>query len=110
MIMKVVEVKWRDACYEKELTPLDIILDMGGLIRYNIGYLIQEDESGIVIVFGQIDFHNDKKAYEHVMIIPRAMIIRVETLRNILSNGTTEPKKRPISPISPDPDINVSIS
>lgn len=80
--MKQIEVVWLDACCEEGPVPLDAIDDMEELIRRNIGYLVREDKERITIASGVIyNFHNDKDAYEHVMIIPRAMIIETELLR-----------------------------
>ena len=83
MTVKIVEVEWRDACCEEGPMPLEAIEGMLGLTRYNIGYLVQESRSGVIIASGQIEnFHNDKEAYEHVTIIPWGMIIKIETLRS----------------------------
>ena len=79
--MDIVEITWLDACCEEanvEETYLDAMLPME---RKNTGYLYSSRTDYLILVSGEIhNVEKDLRMYDHSLLIPTGMVVKIEHL------------------------------
>ena len=79
--MDIVLVTWVDAVLEDEHVGFDCAKHLAPLKRYNIGYLLVDNDDFITLLFGTIEnCYKGNTAADKVLTIPRGMIVKIEQL------------------------------
>ena len=79
--MKLVEVSWLDAGFEATNMELEQAKQLTPKFRKNAGYLIEENDSKLILCFGFIeDREHQKTIYDGVLVIPRGWVEKVKKL------------------------------
>jgi len=77
--MKIVEIDWLDAGCERSSMPIEQVKKLVPMPRSNVGYLVYQDKTKVVISFGRIEDSNiDHVAFEDNLVIPKSMIVKIK--------------------------------
>ena len=79
MIEKVVLVKWLDAGCESTQLNEASAKKVSPMPRENVGYLLEDNEEKVVVVFGIIA-DGDHRVYDQTLVIPRGIVLEVKEL------------------------------
>ena len=79
--MKLVEVIWLDAGFETTQMDLEQAKQLTPMVRKNAGYLIENTDSKIILVFGTVeDKEHQKTVYDGTLVIPRGWVEEIKSL------------------------------
>ena len=76
--MKVIEIEWLDACGTSEDIDIGTARKFTPIKRINVGYLMEENEVGVIISWGFLD----NKQSDATKLIVKGMITKVTTIKD----------------------------
>jgi len=81
-MMELVEVEWIDAGCETQNLSQEEALNLHGLTRRNVGYLLMDTEERVIICFGKIDdLDRHSGVLDTTLVIPRGIVRVVKPLK-----------------------------
>ena len=79
MKLRIIEVEWLDAQTGfSSPIGMDELDDIKPLLTHSVGYLMREDEEGVILGFMLFDL---KQSFKHWQFIPKGMIKKIKILK-----------------------------